>query len=64
MEMKFKTTGMMCAHCSGRVEKVLAAAGVNSDSADHTTGIVTVDSELTRDEIKNLIEQTGYDVVE
>ncbi len=61
----FKTKGMMCGHCSARVEKALLAhEGVTAVKADYETGIVEVDTTLPRSTVAELIEATGYDVVE
>lgn len=65
MLLKFNTIGMLCGHCSARVEKLLSAAeGVAAVKADFSTGIVEVETELPREAVKQLIEQTGYDVVD
>ena len=55
----------MCGHCSARVEKALLAhEGITAVKADYETGVVEVDATLPRSTVAELIEATGYDVVE
>ncbi len=66
MEKILKIEGMMCMHCSGRVEKVLMELdGVESVSASHETGTATVTlSKDVADEIlKKTVEDQGYKVI-
>lgn len=61
----FNVKGMMCGHCSARVEKALLQnPAVTSAKANFETGEVQVESSLPRAELKELIEATGYDVLD
>ena len=55
--------GMMCAHCEATVKKALEAiAGVDSATADHTTGktTVTLTSDVADDVLRKAVEDQGY----
>lgn len=60
----FDVKGMMCGHCSARVEKALLAnPAVTEAKANHETGKVEIESSLSRQQLAELIEATGYEVV-
>ena len=63
MKMKLQVTGMTCAACSARVEKVSkAVAGVHKAEVNLLKGILTLDAE--RDAVQQVIQnirQAGYD---
>jgi copper chaperone CopZ len=62
-EMKFKVTSMTCNHCKGNITKALEkVAEIKSFDIDLASKIVTVKSSLTNDEIKQVIEGSGYPV--
>lgn len=65
MEKKIVVEGMMCHHCSGRVEKVLndmdgVSATVN---LEEKTAYVTIANNTTDSDLKKAIEDAGYTVV-
>lgn len=56
--------GMSCSGCESRVEKALTqTAGVQRVEADHTAGTVEVVAE-SEDDVRQAIQNAGYDVVE
>lgn len=58
---KFKVTGMSCAACSARVEKTVKAVnGVTECNVNLLTGDMTVEGEVTSDEIVNAVVDAGY----
>lgn len=60
---KFKVTGMSCAACSARVEKsVKAVEGVTECNVNLLTGDMSVEGEVTSDEIVNAVIDAGYGV--
>lgn len=62
MEKIFKVEGMMCEHCSARVEKALKALGYVV-TVDLKNGEVKVSGEnIDASEIKGAIEDLGFDV--
>jgi Cu2+-exporting ATPase len=66
MKKTIKIEGMMCPHCSGRVEKALKEIdGVISAEASHETKSATI--EMSRDisdsELRAVIEAQGYKVL-
>ena len=62
MEKIFKVEGMMCEHCSARVEKALKAMGYTV-TVDLKKGEVTVAGDsIDTAEVKNSIEDLGFDV--
>lgn len=62
-----KVEGMSCSHCENAVKKAVGSLdGVGSVSVDLKAKTVTVEhdpSKATVDQIKNAIEDQGYDVV-
>lgn len=70
-EMKMKKTmiieGMMCAHCTGRVQKALEAIeGVESVSMslEGKSAEVMSTKEIADEELKKAVDEAGYEVVE
>lgn len=60
---KFKVTGMSCAACSTRVEKsVKAVKGVTECNVNLLTGDMSVEGEVTSDDIINAVIDAGYGV--
>ncbi|MBQ5815964.1 MAG: heavy metal translocating P-type ATPase, partial [Oscillospiraceae bacterium] len=67
MTKTMKIEGMMCPHCSGRVKTALENLdSVLSAEVSHESGsaVVTLAKEISNDELKNLVEQNGYKVIE
>ncbi|MBR3742844.1 MAG: heavy metal translocating P-type ATPase [Clostridia bacterium] len=66
MEKTLKIEGMMCMHCSGRVQKALEAIdGVVSANVSHETGtaVVTLSQNVADDVLKKAVTDAGYEVV-
>lgn len=67
IEMKKTITieGMMCGHCTGRVEKALNAVdGITAVvSLDDKKAYVTLTKEISDEELKNIVEKEGYTVI-
>ncbi len=66
MEKTLKIEGMMCMHCSGRVQKALEAIdGVESAQVSHETGtaVVTMTKAVADDVLKKAVTDAGYVVV-
>ena len=65
MTKTMKIEGMMCTHCSGRVEKVLnALEGVTATVDLHSgTAAVTCEASVTDELLRKTVENAGYDVV-
>ncbi|WKD59431.1 heavy-metal-associated domain-containing protein [Corynebacterium caspium] len=62
----YNVTGMTCGHCEGAVrEEISEIAGVTAVSADHKTGLVTVDTEkeIATADIIAAIKEAGYEAV-
>ncbi|MBQ7933343.1 MAG: metal-transporting ATPase, partial [Lachnospiraceae bacterium] len=67
MKKTLQITGMMCGHCSGRVKKVLEALPqVDAAVVSHEEGtaVVTLNGEITDEELKAVVEAQDYTVVE
>ena len=61
-----KVNGMRCTGCENRIKNAVGNIdGVKSVIADHTTGKVTVitDNDLSKEVIKEALEDIGYEVV-
>ena len=58
--------GMMCAHCTGRVDKALNAIdGVKAEvSLDNKCAYVELSKEVSDDVLKKAVEEAGYEVKE
>ncbi len=65
MSKTMKIEGMMCPHCSGRVEKVLNALdGVTATVDLHGgTASITCEPSVTDELLRKTVEDAGYDVV-
>ncbi len=60
-----KVEGMVCNGCENRVQNALKTIeGVENVVADHTKGIVTIESneEVTENVMKEKIEDIGFEV--
>lgn len=59
--------GMMCGHCTGRVQKVLEAVeGVASVtmSLENKSAELVLNAEVADDTLKAVVTEAGYEVVE
>ena len=66
MEKTLKIEGMMCTHCSGRVQKALESVeGVTGAQVSHESGtaVVTMDRAVADDVLKKAVTDAGYTVV-
>ncbi len=66
MEKTLHIEGMMCGHCTGRVQAALeAVAGVTDVkmSLDDKTATVVFEGNVTEDGLKSVVENAGYKVV-
>ncbi len=64
MTKKVVIDGMMCTHCSGRVEKALNAVPGASASVDLESKTATVSGDITDEAIINAVTEAGYTVLE
>ncbi|MDD6060446.1 MAG: heavy metal translocating P-type ATPase [Ruminococcus sp.] len=65
MKKTIRIEGMMCGHCEARVKKILEALEqVDSAEVSHTSGtaVVTLNGEISDEELKNIIEAQDYTV--
>lgn len=63
MEKVMKINGMMCGHCEARVKKVLEALPQVDEaivSHEKNQAIVKLNSEISNDELKVVIEDEEY----
>ncbi len=66
MEKMMIIEGMMCAHCTGRVQKALEeVAGVKQVimSLEEKSAKVTLDKEVSDDALKAAVTEAGYEVI-
>ena len=65
MKNTMKIEGMMCGHCTGRVEKALNALdGVQAEvSLEDKAAYLTIDGDVSDDTLKKAVEDEGYQVV-
>lgn len=67
MEMTLQVNGMTCGHCEKAVKGALGELegiqGVDVDVASGKVDVVYDDSLVTKNEMKEAIEEQGYDVV-
>ncbi len=67
MEKTMKIEGMMCGHCEARVKKVLETLdAVEAAVVSHEAGtaVVTLKAEISNEELKKVIEDQDYQVLE
>lgn len=67
MEKTMKIEGMMCGHCEARVKKVLEALdAVEAAVVSHEAGtaVVTLKSEISNEELKKVVEDQDYKVLD
>ena len=58
--------GMMCGHCTGRVEKALSALGGVTEAKADLEGkcaTVTLAAPVSDQELKDAVTEAGYEVV-
>ena len=66
MEKTIKIEGMMCPHCEARVREALLASGLVSHAeTSHKSGTatVTLNSTVSDDELRKIVEEAGYKFV-
>ncbi|MFR9523914.1 MAG: permease [Rikenellaceae bacterium] len=60
---EFKVAGMRCNHCKANVEKAIAAlAGVTEVVVDLAAGVVRVEGDIPRDQVRKVVRQLGFKV--
>ena len=66
MERIMSIEGMMCTHCSGRVESVLnALPGVRAKvDLEKKIAVISAEAEVTNDALRKAVEDAGYTVKE
>ncbi|MBS6397515.1 MAG: heavy metal translocating P-type ATPase [Clostridiales bacterium] len=66
MKKTMKIEGMMCGHCTGRVDKVLnALEGVQAQvSLEDKAAYLTMEGDVSDELLKKTVEDEGYQVVE
>ncbi|PAE15144.1 copper-binding protein [Virgibacillus sp. 7505] len=67
MEMTLQVNGMTCGHCEKAVKGALGELegiqGVDVDLASGKVDVVYDDTLVTKDDMKEAIEEQGYEVV-
>lgn len=66
MKKTMKIEGMMCGHCTGRVDKALnALEGVEATvSLEDKAAYVTLTGDVSDEVLKKTVEDEGYQVLE
>lgn len=60
--MKVRIEGMSCGHCSARVEKALRSLeGVEDVKVSLDEKMAEIKGDVSLEDVKNVIEETGYD---
>ena len=54
--------GMHCAHCDMLVTMELEDRGATNVTANHETGVVTFDGDLSPETVKEAVEAAGFQV--
>lgn len=65
-EISLKVNGMMCEGCENRVKNAVGNIdGVESVTADHTTGkvVVTATADVSKEVIEETLDDIGYEVI-
>ena len=63
MEKKLNVEGMMCMHCSGRVDKALNALEGVSAVVDLESKSATITGDVSDEVLRKTVEDAGYTVV-
>ena len=63
MAKTMKSEGMMCAHCSGRVEKALNDLPGVTATVDLAAGTASVNGDVTDEVLTKAVTDAGYTVV-
>ncbi len=65
MEKTIHIDGMMCTHCTSRVEKALNShGGITANvSLEDKCAFVQLDKDISDDELKTIVENEGYTVI-
>ena len=66
MTKTMKINGMMCGHCEARVKKTLEALEQVTEalvSHENGTAVLTLNAEISNEELKKVIENQDYEVV-
>ena len=66
MTKVMKIEGMMCGHCTGRVQKVLAGLEGVAEvtmSLENKTATVKMDAEVADDVLNAAVTDAGYEVI-
>ena len=64
MEKTMVIKGMMCAHCSGRVEKALNDLPGVTATVNLEAGTAAVQGDVTNEVLTKAVTDAGYEVVE
>ncbi|MBQ5318559.1 MAG: heavy-metal-associated domain-containing protein [Oscillospiraceae bacterium] len=64
MAKKIMIEGMMCGHCVAHVREALEGIGAANIEVSLDGGYAVCDTDKSNDELKNLIEDEGYDVTD
>ena len=66
MEKTIYIEGMMCSHCTGRVEKALNShEGITAEvSLENKCAKVNLSKDISDEELKAIVENEGYTVTE
>ncbi len=63
-EIVINVKGMVCSGCENRIKNAINTLdNVESVTANHETGVVTVNTSLDKSIIEETIEDLGFDVV-
>jgi copper ion binding protein len=63
MKKKILIEGMSCGHCVKHVEEALNEIGAKDVSVSLESKSASLDTSASDEEIKNAVEDAGYDVV-
>lgn len=63
MKKKILIEGMKCEHCVGHVKEALEGLGVTSIEVSLENNWAIVETTNSDDELKEAIEEEGYDVI-
>jgi Cu2+-exporting ATPase len=67
MTKTMKIEGMMCGHCEATVKKALEALGAVDEavvSHENGTAVITLNAEISNDELKKAVEDKDYKVTD
>ena len=64
MKLEFYVDDMMCMHCVNRIKEALSVKGISSIEIDLESKLVSVETDLKKEQVFKLVKKAKYKVRE